>query len=128
MALSREEILGAQDRDMEEVPVPEWGGTVFVRAIGATAKERIAQGMLDENGKATNMVGFRAAFAAGSICDQAGNLLFSARDIEVLGEKSEKALDRVLDVGRRLSKMEAGGVEAEVGNSSGGQSASSTSA
>jgi hypothetical protein len=128
MALTREQILAANDVEMEEVPIPEWGGTVFVRSIGATAKERIGQAMIGEDGKPRNMIGFRALFASQSIVDEHGNLIFSAADLESLGTKCESALDKILDVGRRLSKMDREAVEAEVGNSSGGQSADSTSA
>ena len=33
MALSRDEILGAEDRPVDEVPVPEWGGDVRVMML-----------------------------------------------------------------------------------------------
>lgn len=129
MALSREQILGAMDLKIEEVPIPEWGGSVFVKAMGATAKERIAQGWFaGADGKPTNMVGFRAAFAAASIVDENGKTIFTSADIEALGEHSEGALDKILEVGRRLSKMGSGDIEAEVGNSSDGQSVDSNSA
>ena len=38
MRLSREDILKAEDLPTEEVPVPEWGGSVLVR--GLTGRER----------------------------------------------------------------------------------------
>ena len=40
MGLSRDEILGKRRGKVEEIKVPEWGGTVFVREI--TASERDA--------------------------------------------------------------------------------------
>lgn len=128
MALSREEILNARDYHIEEVPVPEWGGTVLVRTISATSKERIGQRMVGPEGKERNMIGYRAAIAAESIVDDKGNLLFTQADVELLGKKSEAALDRIVNVSRRLSKMDEESIAAEVGNSSGGQSADSTSA
>jgi hypothetical protein len=126
MALGREEILRAKDLKIEEVQVPEWGGTVFVKGLGATAKERFAQERMDSDGK-PNIVGFRATFAAASIVDEHGKPIFTGADIEALGEHAEEALDRILEVGQRLSKVSLAAVEAEVGNSSGGQSADSTS-
>lgn len=128
MSLSREEILNAKDNVMEEFPVPEWGGSVFIRSIGATSKERIGQRMVGPDGKSRNMIGFRAAICAEGIVDEKGIRIFSQEDVELIGDKSDAVLDRLSTAIRRLSKMDREDVEAEVGNSVDGQSVDSTSA
>ena len=127
MSLTREQILNAKDNIIEEVEVPEWGGSVFLRSIGATSKERIGQRVFRSDGTARNMVGFRAAICAEGIVDENGIRIFSQNDVEILGEKSDEVLERLSGLIRKLSKMDPVDIEAEVGNSDDGQSVGSIS-
>ncbi|MGW7598114.1 hypothetical protein [Streptomyces antimycoticus] len=108
--LSAEAILGADDLDYEDVPVPEWGGTVRVRELPGTERDKFeAQFVGGKDGasiRAEGLEGFRARLAAAAIVDADGKPLFrSAAETKRLGEKSANALQRVVDAAMRLSGM-----------------------
>lgn len=108
MLLTREQILQAEDLKTEEVHVPEWGGTVCVRALTGDERDRYEGSMLVEKDDGTYGMRrdrLRATLAALSIVDENGAPLFTAEDVAVLGRKSASALDRVADVARRLSGL-----------------------
>jgi hypothetical protein len=126
MYLTKEQILGAQDTPTEVVDVPEWGGKIIVRTLNGTERDQLEQSiMVGDNEK--NLVGIRAKYAALSIIDEQGNRLFTFEDIEALGKKSAKALDRVFDACQRLSGLTTKDVEELAGNSGGAQKGASTS-
>jgi hypothetical protein len=127
--LNREQILAVQDIKTEEVPVPEWGGEVLVRGLTGLERDAYEESMWVGSGKdrKENYANLRARFVALSIVDKAGKLLFSPKDVEDLGNKSSIALDRVFDVGQRLSATGSKAVEKLAGNSVTGQDAGSTS-
>lgn len=125
-ALSRDAILGASDIKTEEVPVPEWGGTVLVRGLTAKQRDKAEAAMFQLRGSVTSkngpdmrmsMAGVRALMAAMAIVDEQGDRLFSDADAELLGEKSGAALDRVFEVVTRLSEFSDGDIDELVGNS-----------
>lgn len=97
--LSRDDVLGAQDIDIEEIEVPEWGGTVFVKGMTGKEREQFEKGYSDTKGN------IRAKLVSMTICDKDGVLLFSLEDVEKLGSKSASALIRIFDVARRLSRI-----------------------
>lgn len=112
--LGRDDILGVQDIDIEEVDVPEWSGPVFVKGMTGKEREQFEKGYSDAGGN------IRAQLASMTICDKDGVLLFSLKDVEELGNKSASALMRVFDVARKLSRIGTKGVEEMEANPSGG--------
>lgn len=125
--LNRAAILAAPDLKYEEVPVPEWGGTVRVR--GMTGSERDAWELRCARSRETPSPDdhIRASLVAYTIVDENGNRLFSDEDIAALGAKSAAAVTRVYDVASRLSRVTKGDIEELKGNSDAGPSAASTS-
>lgn len=112
--LSRDQILGAEDIGTEDVPVPEWGGTVRVRGLSGRERDAYEAAMvqISANGaRRVTMDNIRAGLVARSVVDAEGNRLFSDEDVKALGEKSGAALDRVWDVARRLSGLSEEDVE-----------------
>lgn len=111
--LGRDDIIGADDRPTEDVPVPEWGGTVRVRALSGTERDAYESSMVSQRGNKVeaNLTNARAKLVAASLVDEEGNLLFGQADIEALGRKSGAALDRVWDAARRLSGLKDSDVE-----------------
>lgn len=111
--LSRDDILGAKDIEIEKVDVPEWHGSVFVKGMSGTERDRFEASIVEQRGKnaKVSMENIRAKLAAESICDEDGNRLFSIEDINALGEKSASALQRVFDVAQRLSGITGEDVE-----------------
>lgn len=93
MALTKDQILAADDMGLLEVPVKEWGGSVFVRVM--TVGERDAyenDWVLNKNKGVEN---FRTKFLAKCLCDDKGQRLFSDAEIEALSRKSAKVMARI---------------------------------
>jgi len=128
--LTRDAILAAPDMLTEEVPVPEWGGTVLVRGLTGTERDAFEEEMITGKGKNrdVNLANFRARLIVKSVVDKAGKRLFTQADMVALGGKSAAAIQRVFQVAMRLSGMSEEDVEELTKNSEPGQSDSSTSA
>ena len=107
-ALGRDDILKAVDLDLELVPVPEWGGDVWVRGMTGSERDAFEAGFAfpdrkpGEVGK-LDMRDLRAKLCAKSICNEDGKLIFSESDVKALSQKSAAALQRVFKVAQRLS-------------------------
>jgi hypothetical protein len=105
--LTREAILKANDLKTEKVEVPEWGGTVIVSTITGEARDRMEAAIWAERRSGedeVNVRNLRAKIVAACSVDEKGNLLFpNDGDVEALGRKNGKALDRVFEVARRLN-------------------------
>lgn len=105
--LSREMILAAQDIMVEEVDVPEWGGTIRLKALTGAQRDKIEQAAVVQRGRKTSMdmVNFRAKIIAASAVDEEGHLLFTEKDVVALGKKAAGVLDRLSEVASRISGM-----------------------
>jgi hypothetical protein len=119
--LNRDAILAAEDKNYEDVPVPEWGGTV--RVAGMTGGDRNAYQasmvVLGPNGSVQrlNMADQLAKLLSRSIVDENGERLFSDKDLKALSAKNGAVLDRLGDVAMRLSGLRKEDMEAEAGKS-----------
>lgn len=118
LALTRDAILAVDDLIREEVRMPEWGGTVWVRSL--TGAERDAWEMLAftvEDGIAkANEDNVRARLAALTVCDEKGDLIFTIEDIEALGQKSATAMNRLYDAASRVNAVSNADIEELAGN------------
>jgi len=107
--LDREAILSADDRPVQAVHVPEWGGVVHVRTISGYDRDQFELHLLrhrdQESGELRDCT-IRAALVAMCCCDSEGELLFEPGDVDKLGRKSAAALDRVYTVARRLNAFD----------------------
>jgi len=129
MGLSREQILSASDLKIEEVQVPEWGGSVFVQSLNGKARDKFESTRFKLKGDTVEMIhdNTRAVLVSLCACDEAGTLLFSEGDVAALGAKNAAALDRVFDVAQRLSGLRGKDVEEKLKNSAAVQTDSSVS-
>jgi hypothetical protein len=103
--LTRDEILGIADFQIEKVIVPEWKGkSVYVRGLTGeerdTFEELIFGSDKDQKEKLKN---FRAKLISLCVCNANGERLFTQDDIPVLGKKSASAIERLYRVAERLS-------------------------
>lgn len=107
--LSRSEILDSEDLATEPVEVPEWGGTVLVRALTGVERDAYEGEIFTLRGAGKgidyNLQNIRAKLSARTIIDEDGARLFTDADIVRLGLKSAAALDRVFSVAQRLSRL-----------------------
>lgn len=106
MALNRSQILSAKDLPIEEVAVPEWGGTVFVRGMNGAERDAFELSVIDQKQRGkVDLNNIRAKLCALTICDESGERIFSENDVAALAKKSAAALSRVFVVAQRLSGM-----------------------
>ncbi len=120
MILGRDQILGANDLKFEDVPVPQWGGSVRVRVMSGLERDAFRAAVADsppgEIGR------FSATLLSHCIVDEAGARLFSVADVGALQAKCGAALDLPTSVAMRLNGL-GGGAQAEAEKNSGsGQS------
>jgi hypothetical protein len=119
--LGREDILKADDRPTEVVPVPEWGGEVMVRGLDGTSRDEFyaTQAVRRGNQIVQDLENATAKLVARCIVDpDTLEPLFTQSDVDALGRKSGHALNRVGDVAARLSGLTDDDME-ELGKGSG---------
>ncbi len=110
MALNREQILKAADKNTVIVDVPEWGGEVIVATMSGFARDRFEASVVGKNG-GVNTINIRAKLAANTLVDEKGELLFTEDDIAKLGNKSAAALERVFAASQKLNLISSKDVE-----------------
>lgn len=113
--LTTDDILGAEAdlaRAVERVDVPEWGGYLHVRQMTADEREQYDRSLFDDDGNPVRR-GWRAKLVAATVCDEAGRLLFSIDQAELLGRKSQGAILRVYKAAARMNKLRAEDADAE---------------
>lgn len=88
--LSREAILGIDDLPTEEVSVPEWGGTVLVRAMTGAERDQLERMLAKDTVS-------RASIAALCLVDANGDRLFTDADLDALAKKNGGALEKVVN-------------------------------
>jgi hypothetical protein len=126
MALSRDGILAAVDITTQEVDVPEWGGTVFIK--GMTGAERDEFEARNQKNGEQNLKNVRARFLVRCIVNENGTRIFADQDAAALGKKSSAALNRLWEAanGANGTSAEAQG-EIEGNSATGGTEGGSDS-
>lgn len=130
--LSKDAILGADDRKWEDVPVPEWGGEVRILGMSGTERNAYQSSLvvLGSNGQPqrVNLADQLAKLLAKSIVDENFERLFTDKDIKALGAKNGAVMERLSAVAQRLSGLRKEDVADAAGNSEAAPSGASTSA
>lgn len=128
--LSKEQITAADDRQWEDVDVPEWGGTVRVLGMSGTERNAYQSSLvvLGPNGSVQrmNMADQLAKLVAKSVVGEDFERLFSDNEVKELGKKNGAVLERIGQVAQRLSGLRKEDVEAKAGNSDAAPSGAST--
>ena len=127
--LTKSAILAADDLKNEDVDVPEWGGTVRVRAFSGRERDAFEASLVRGDGKdrKVDLTNMRARLVALTVVDESGQKVFTQDDVDLLGAKSGSALDRVFSVAQKLNGLSGADVEELTKNSSGARSADSIS-
>lgn len=109
MPLTKDEILAANDMGLLEVDVPEWGGTVFVRVMTVGERDSYEnEWMINKNKGVEN---FRSKFLQRVLCDEKGELLFTAAEVDKLAKKSARVITRVWESAMKHNALTDGDVE-----------------
>ncbi len=124
--LTRDEIAGVQDLQLQRVEVPEWGGDLYVRGMTGAERDAFLAGALDGKGN-VDLHNMTAKLVASTAVDGAGRRIFTDEDVEMLAAKSAAALSRVFTVASRLSGISKEDVEGLGKASAGGRSEGSGS-
>lgn len=119
--LTHDEIVSAPDLGVERVPVPEWGGDVFVRGMTGAERDGFLASVIDGKGGVV-MENLTAKLITATLVDEAGSRLFTEAEIQILAGKSAAALSRIFSVASRLSGISREDVEGLAKNSEGGRS------
>ena len=127
--LTRDQIINAVDIVFENVEVPEWGGTIRVKSLTGDQVDAYQSARVMTKGESTtvNLKKARAQLVYMGAIDGQGNKLFSQADVDRLGRKSNKALERVADVIARISGLKKESIEQAGEDSGADPSADSTS-
>ena len=90
--LDRKSIFKAVDLDIQNVPVPEWGGDICIRGLTARERDHFEASI----GQSANLENLRARLVVLSICDEAGERVFKDSDATELGKKNARSQAKLL--------------------------------
>lgn len=138
MGLTKQQILEANDRKVEMVPTPKWGGDVFVRPLDGDSRDEYDRIVSEKRWPAPDPIsgatpepdwrGLRAALCALGMCDENGTLMgFTELEVIALGHKDGETLDRVHRKIRDISGLNIEAIEEAEKNSPGDQKGNSGS-
>jgi hypothetical protein len=107
----RAHILGCKDLNVVKVEVPEWGGiALYMRPMTASDRDEFDMMQIMENEEGNvelNKFNLRASMLARCACiDPEGKeRIFTSEDVEALGGKSAAAMERCLNVVRKMNNI-----------------------
>ena len=101
--LTRDMILAADDLPREEVEIPEWGGSVYVRVLTGGERDQLERMIAKDSVS-------RAAIAALCLVDATGARLFTDADVEKLAQKNGGALEKIVTAALRFNAISDVGI------------------
>lgn len=106
--LSAADIFAADDLELTLVDVPEWGGSVYLRAMTGLERDTFETASLKySNTKDPSFLrNFRAKFVLACVVDADGKPLFKENQLDKIASKSAKVLDRLSEKIQELSGIE----------------------
>lgn len=91
--LTKQDIFAAKDDTIISLDVPEWGGTIGIKAMTVGERDKYENEFLKNKDRGVD--NFRTKFLIATICDEEGNCIFTKDDIERLAKKSITTANRV---------------------------------
>ena len=106
MTLTKQQILSTSPR-LKEVDVPEWGGSVFICPLTIHEQAKLADlgTKYEKSSVVDRMKNCTLRLVQWSVCDEQGNPLFEAGDLEPLMSKTASAFLRLQDAILALSGL-----------------------
>jgi hypothetical protein len=100
----RDKILAAEDIPSETVEIPEWGVQVVVRGMSAGDRLSLMHAAFDPATEQVNMgIVYPDVVVACAFDPASGEPVFTAADKDAIMTKSSAAIERIANVGLRLS-------------------------
>ena len=125
--LRKEDIVGPSRLKVQELDVPELGGTVRIREMNGLERDEL-EAYFATVGDTKSFRRYRALVVTLSLVDDEGERIFGDDDVDIVNTQIPwRALDRIKNAVVELNKMSSKAVEETEKNSSPGPSDSSTS-
>lgn len=129
--LTRAQIDTADDRNWEDVEVPEWKGSVRILGLSGTERDAYEASMVrmgsQGNVQGVNLLDASARLLAKCLVDEDFQRLYTDKEVKALGQKNGAVIKRLYKEAQRLSGLGKKATEDAAGNSEPAQSGSSTS-
>lgn len=109
MALTKQQILSADDLGLLEVNVPEWGGSVFIRVMSVGERDSYENDWMVN--RSQGVENFRTKFLQRVLCDDKGELMFSKDEVDVLAKKSAAVMGKLWEAAMKHNKLSDADVE-----------------
>ena len=112
-SLSRDAFLRPAAVEIVEVPVPEMGGSVYVRGMTARDRSRFETQFQLSSGKSSKkrMQEIRERLVVACVCDANGELLLTEADIEAVGKQPAPVIERIVEAAQAVCGMSNRDVE-----------------
>lgn len=110
--LTAQDLLAMPAGDIKSLELPELGGTVYIRELGAFEFERVLERSRSDDGERSTVEMAKHLLAA-SICDEKGNALFTPDQAAELANKSRKIVSKLVAEAFQVNFA----TEADLGNS-----------
>ena len=108
--LNFDDIVASQDKEYQDVDVPEWGGTVRIATMSGEDRDRWELSMMQaddssERGFKLNFDAYsRVRLVAMCLVDNDFNRIFTTqKEMDALAKKSGKVMDLLYDVAQRVN-------------------------
>lgn len=106
--LSKQDILSADDLEFVDVEVPEWGGSVRVSMMSGSGRDEYEQSLfkfLPDGSAKPDLTNSRAKLLAVCLVDENNERLFTLKEVELLGKKNSKVIERLHAVADQLNAV-----------------------
>lgn len=112
-SLSREAFLRPAKVNVVEVPVPELGGSVFVKGMTAKDRSRFETQFQLSSGKSNTrkMKEIRERLVIACLCDEEGVLLLQDSDVDAVGSQPAAVIERIVEAAQKVCGMSNDDVE-----------------
>ena len=113
--LTLDQILNINDIETEEVEIPEWGGSVKVKAMSGAERDKYLKMVMGKDGK-PDMQKILAKLVIMTVVNEENELMFNNGHMDMLNKKSAKALEKISKVSMRLAGLTQDDIEEAVKN------------
>ena len=112
-SLSREAFLRPAKVNVVEVPVPELGGSVYVKGMTAKDRSRFETQFQLSSGKSNTrkLKEIRERRVVACLCDEEGVLLLQDSDVDAVGSQPAAVIERIVEAAQKVCGMSNDDVE-----------------
>lgn len=106
--LDKSKFLALNDTKIEEVEIPEWESTVYVRALTAKELMDYVNATIDiQKGQSKDLAKSQLLMVAYCLCDSEGKRLIQDNEISLLENKNAGVINRIFEAAQRVSGLSA---------------------